>query len=514
MYLADKLLRMKIFLSISLVLVFMLSSCGVLNDTASIDSAQDINIANKEARKTMVTDEEARTLTGWIAKWACSEQFMSPYRRVDQFVADDLYPYLQQPLRSNVRGMLNVTVDTNEKSITAHLGSVSTTALYRETMGCTLVLNRSVAELQAEHAPVALPDPNRGDRVWPDGSKVNLTDLPEGINRIALENAIDFAFAPTEKEGIDLNTRAVVIVYKGRIIGERYAPDFDKNMMPYGASMSKSATSAIVGLRVKDGELNLSDNRLLPEWQGAEEPRSKITLDQLLRMSSGLAFDIDPDKPNIDSHKMLYAAPDMAAYAAQFTLEAQPDTKYRYSNGTSNILMKILRHSFNGDDQAYWAYPRKRLFDKLGMRSAIFETDTSGTFVGSSYLRATPRDWARLGLLYVRKGVWNGEHLWPKDWVDYSTTPSSTLLDSAGTDREPNSYGAQIWLWRPFEVNKPASHFYMGGDGGQYVTMIPKQDLVVVRMGWHPSYKLFDRAGFIQRVVKALLNNSAEARTT
>ena len=491
-----------------------LASIGCVSSALPIDTVA----GEMTTTSPLMTEEEIQTLTGYIAKFSCSEHFIS-HRSVRDYLSEDALQVLPLQSVESVSEALDVSVNKSEKSVLVRFGDAHSQALYREGLGCTLVLDRSIAQLQKERAPVALPDPHFDDRVWPEGSKVDLADLPEGVNRVVLEKAIDFAFAPTEKEGIDLNTRAVVIVYNGQIIGERYASGFDKNSVPYGASMSKSAANAILGLRVKDGELHLSTNRLLPEWQGADDPRSHITLDQLLRMSSGLAFDNgQTDSAVNDSIRMLYTAPDMAGYAAQFTLEAQPDTAYSYSNGTSNILMKILRQSFNGDDSAYWAYPRKRLFDKLGMRSALFETDTSGTFVGSSYLRATPRDWARLGLLYVRNGVWNGERLWPKDWVAYSTTPSSTLLDSTGTDRAPASYGAQIWLWPPFAANKPASHFYMGGDGGQFVTMLPKEELVIVRMGWRVlgqdfsqnGARLFDRAGMVERVLAALPNKCDE----
>ena len=465
-----------------------------------------------------ITEAEMQTLAGYIAKFSCSEYFIS-HRSISDYLSDDALQPIPPQMVKVVRETLDVSVSDTEKSVLARFGNVHKNAIYREGLGCALVLDQPLPELQSAQGPVPPSDPGYKNRLWPNGDKVNTNNLPEGVNQITLEEAIDFAFAPTEKDGVDLNTRAVVIVHRGRIIGERYAPGFDKNMIPYGASMSKTVTNAILGLRVNDGKLNLGANRLLPEWQGDDDPRSQITLDQLLRMSSGLAFDMEQKNTSVnDSIRMLYTVPDMAGYAAQFKLNAQPDTEYRYSNGTSNILMKILRNSFDGDDQAYWAYPRRRLFHKLGMRSAIFETDTSGTFVGSSYLRATPRDWARLGLLYVQNGLWNGERLWPKGWVDYSTTPSSTLLDSTGTHRGPNGYGAQIWLWPPFEANKPASHFYMGGDGGQFVTMLPKEELVIVRMGWRAlgtdftenGAYLFDRAGMVARVLAALPNQCIE----
>jgi len=167
-----------------------------------------------------------------------------------------------------------------------------------------------------------------------------------------------------------------------------------------------------------------------------------------------------------------------------------------YSSGTSNILSGIVRATFGGDDEAYWRFPNDALFAPLGCRSAVFQTDTAGTFVGSSYVFASARDWARLGLLLLDDGVWQGERLLPEGWVDYLRTP-------APADPERH-YGAQTWLVGAESYDEPAPVFEMRGHGDQFVTIVPEADLVVVRLGWQNVPGGWDHRAFLERVVAAV----------
>jgi CubicO group peptidase (beta-lactamase class C family) len=194
---------------------------------------------------------------------------------------------------------------------------------------------------------------------------------------------------------------------------------------------------------------------------------------------------------------------DTGAYAASKPLQVPPDTRWEYSSGTTNIISRIVRSAVDPDE--YLTFPRRELFDRIGMASAVLEPDASGTFVGSSYMYATARDWARFGLLYLEDGVWNSERILPEGWVAYSTTPTPTNTPGV-------SYGAQIWLnvetppgsgkrWLPF---LPEDAYACRGYAGQFVVVVPSRDLVVVRLGHSRTDDKLILVAFIERVLEAL----------
>jgi CubicO group peptidase (beta-lactamase class C family) len=295
----------------------------------------------------------------------------------------------------------------------------------------------------------------------------------------------------------------VVIVHRGRIIAERSAAPYSVHAPLYGASMSKTISAMLIGVLVGEGRLSLEQSGLRPEWNDADDPRREITLDQLIRMSSGLSF-TEVYTGNSDVNRMLSVEPDMATYAAAQQLATDPGTRWSYSSGTTNILMAIARETFGGDDQVYWRLPHTALFEALGCRSAVFQTDTSGTFVGSSYLFASARDWARFGLLLLEDGVWQGERLLPEGWVDYMRTP-------APADPE-RRYGAQTWLVGAASHDEPAPVFEMRGYGGQFVTIVPDAELVVVRLGWQIQRGAWEQGDFVERVLEAIGDNQGGMR--
>jgi hypothetical protein len=293
--------------------------------------------------------------------------------------------------------------------------------------------------------------------------------------------------------------RALVVVHRGRIVAERYAPGFDATMPLIGWSMTKAALNALVGLRVKDGEIALADRALLPEWREQGDPRGDISLDDLMRMLSGLAFDESYDDPLADVTQMLFVAGDKARFAAAKELLHPPGTDWHYSSGTSVIVARILRASFAvGRD--YLRYPRERLFDPLGMRSAVIEPDAAGTFVASSLMYASARDFARLGLLYLQDGVWQKERLLPAGWVAYTVTPTKYAPDE--------SYGAHMWLKLPEsdglgEPPMPEDAYYFLGHEEQIVAIVPSRELVIVRLGLTQKGGAWDHARDLAPIVQA-----------
>jgi CubicO group peptidase (beta-lactamase class C family) len=274
-------------------------------------------------------------------------------------------------------------------------------------------------------------------------------------------------------------THALVAVHRGRLVAEHYAKDFGPEVMCPSWSMAKSITQSLAGILAGDGKLDIYAPAYAPEWNGANDPRRAITLDLLLRMSSGLAFleEYLPDRPS-DVIAMLWGdgKDDVAHFAASFPREYEPGVFWSYSSGTSNIVARALGAAAAARGADFEAFMRRRLFDPLGMRSAAPKFDTSGTFIGSSFCFATPRDFARFGLLYLRDGIWEGKRLLPEGWVDYARKPTFQQPNDQG------AYGAHFWL----DIAGPGS-FSANGFQGQFIVIVPQRDLVLVRHGASPA---------------------------
>jgi CubicO group peptidase (beta-lactamase class C family) len=276
-------------------------------------------------------------------------------------------------------------------------------------------------------------------------------------------------------------THAVVIVQGGQLLAERYAEGFGPDVTCRSWSMAKSITQALVGLAVGDGLVDIHAPADVPAWRGPDDPRAAITLDQLLRMSSGLAWveDYSPENPS-DVIEMLFGkgAQDVAAFAEAAPLAHPPGSAFYYSSGTTNIVAACLGRALSARGATIEAFMRERLFDPLGMPSAAPRFDGAGTFVGSSFCFCTPRDFAKFGLLYLRDGVWEGRRLLPEGWVDYARTPT---FQQPGAEVD-GRYGAHWWL----DIAGPGS-FSANGYEGQHIVLCPDRDLIIVRHGATPT---------------------------
>lgn len=432
--------------------------------------------------------------SGFKAHIMCSGVFVSG--RTPQSLLD---AELTGP-RYELLNFFDVNVDRGAKRVTSSLfGTIGQTAIFREGLGCTLIDGRTEEELRAEIAGLASPPaPISRDALWPDGERVDLVATTPGIDRAALEAAIDAAFAEPDPSH-PRRTRAMVVVHDGRIVAERYAPGFDAAMPLIGWSMTKTATAALIGLAVKDGRLRIGDDDLVPEWRKENDPRRNITLDDLLQMQSGLEFEEAYGDDLSDVTQMLFVKGNMAKFAASKPLDHPPGTYWHYSSGTPVIIARVLGESFS-DPRNYLRFPREKLFAPLGMRTAVLEPDASGTLVGASFMFASARDWARLGLLYLQNGMWQGRQLLPADWVAYSLKPAS-----AAPDQE---YGACVWLKLTDSENlgeppMPADAYYMLGHDKQVIAVIPSRDLVIVRLGLTRAGAVWDEAKELAPIVQA-----------
>lgn len=389
-------------------------------------------------------------------------------------------------------------INTTDSSVTASVwGLAKSKAIYRTGIGCTLVNDLSEAEIRKQHFIIPQPPfQNRDTIAWPYGEMIS-DALPAAIDTVQLNRAIDNAMQATSKKGQPAYTRAFLVVYDGKIVGERYAPGFDKNSQLIGWSMSKSLTAAVIGVLVKADKLNPDAPAPVPEWKGTD--KEKITLKELLQQTTGLDWTEDYGAPS-EATNMLFKQSDMGAFTAKLPLKYQPGSLFYYSSGNANILSRIIRQTVG--DSVYSAFPYKALFHKINMYSLLLEPDASGTYVGSSYSYATARDFARFGLLYYNNGVWNGEQLLPENWVQQSIQPA--------TANQQKRYGYQIWLngaddkdpskhWFP---DAPADMYFADGFGGQNVFIIPSKKLIVVRLG----VKTIDENKYLGEVIRSIKN--------
>ena len=390
-------------------------------------------------------------------------------------------------------------VNTNDSSVTASVWGLATRkAIYRKGLGCTLI--NDIAEQPLRSQMFAIPAPRALDvdtLPWPYGDKVPDTITPN-INKNKLQAAVNAAFInPDNKKP---RTRAVLVIYNGQIVAEQYAPGFSKDTKMYGWSMAKSFTAALIGTLVYAGKLNIQQPAPVPEWKDVKDPRHAITTQYLLQQISGLLFEEDYTKMS-DATNMLYKQDDMAAFTASHPLAFTPGMVFSYSSGNSNILSRIIRQTVGEKD--YAAYPYTALFYKIDMYHTLLEPDGSGTYVGSSYINATARDYARFGLLYYNDGVWNGKRILPEGWVQQTTTAPLC-------NRQAN-YGYQFWLNGVEENNAsqhlfkdvPADMFYCDGYAGQYIYIIPSQKLVVVRLGLTLDHS-FDGNRFLKSIIESI----------
>lgn len=295
--------------------------------------------------------------------------------------------------------------------------------------------------------------------------------------------------------------RAVVVVQNGRIVAERYGEGFSDTTPLLGWSMTKTVTAAIIGTLVRDGKLALDATALFEPWKA--DNRNAITLADLMSMSSGLEFNEDYGDVT-DVTRMLYLEPDMASFAAAKPLAQEVGRTFSYSSGTTVMLSRIWQNAA-GTDALVW--PRRELFDAIGMRSAVLEADARGTFVGSSYLYATGRDWARFGQLLLQDGLWNGRTILPAGYAQMMRTPSAAA---------PNEYTqGQMWLNGPSAgtpdgedpdagFDLPADAVWALGHDGQSMAVIPSRQMVVVRLGLTPSKLGYKSQAMVQALVKAL----------
>ena len=460
------------------------------------------------------------TGAGLVAKNVCSGVFVAG-RSADDVLAADVLP------ASAMLAWVDVRVEDDRKRVMGRmLWSRERSAQLVPGLGC--VLDASPELLQAaapfsrkpgvdpapaadvgpaaDAAPAALPGPS---------AAFELTDW-SGIDRAALLSAVDGSFdALGDKNGS--GTRAVVVLHRGRLVTERYAGGFDPHTPQLGWSMSKTVLGLLVyaklheqgqapTTRVLDWVQPPRRPAWLERWTGDE--RAAMTVEDLLLMRDGLDHQ-EGYAPWSAVPRMLWGAQDVPAYAGSAAAETTPGTRFRYLSATSNILSALLRAQFE-DDQSYWRYPYAALFEPIGARSAVMEADARGNFIASSYLWATPRDWARIGEIMrldgrSGDGMAGGRRILPAGWLQFAAHPPP--ID----DPLASGYGAHVWLAGAPRGSTcgpdhglPADTLMMAGHWGQLVAAIPSREAVIVRLGMTLDRTRFSRCAFIRSILAAL----------
>jgi CubicO group peptidase (beta-lactamase class C family) len=432
-----------------------------------------------------------RVAANYSAKIVCSNVFIAE-RNPDEVLRTDV----QAPGIALLR-LMRVSVDRSSHVVHAGLlGFIGGgLAVARPRTGCAAVpdgnldfalrVNAVAApDLAATRAKTLASSPAAeqaltpavagGDTSWPDGNGVNS------------EAALDSVLADDTLAGPGM--RAIVVVHRGRIVAERYADGFSASTPLLGWSMTKSVVAGLVGALIKDGRLALDRSAGWPPAAG--DDRERIHVADLLSMSSGLRFN-EAYGIVSDITRMLYLKSDMSGFARAQPLLHAPGTHWSYSSGTANILSRIVQDAAGGLGAAY---PAEKLFKPLGMTSAIIETDEDGTLVGSSYMYATARDWARYGQFLIQDGIWKGQEILPRGYVALMASP---VAASGG------QYGhGLVWLHPDTATAIPAGTFWMEGHDGQSTAIIPAREMVVVRLGLTPSSLGYSP----QPLVKALLD--------
>ncbi|MYM98171.1 serine hydrolase domain-containing protein [Duganella vulcania] len=425
------------------------------------------------------------------AKMVCSNVFIAG-RDAQAVLADDV----QAPGHPILK-LLKVRVDQERKLVRADLlGFVGNgLAVYRPGTGCAVVPDGDVATAaRYTYSPLKIWAPS-ATVPWPTGS------LPLTMPAVQALLDQDTLAGP--------GMRGVAVIHHGRLVAQRYGDGFNAGTPLLGWSMTKTVTAALVGIQIADGKLAPRQNGF---WPDAADPRAAITLAQLMAMSSGLQFNEGYGDVS-DVTRMLYLEPDMAAYSAARPLAQAPGSAWNYSSGTTLLLSRIWqRAAAAGGKQAptstaVLALPHERLFEPLGMSSAVMEADARGNLVGSSYMYATTQDWARFGQFLLQDGVWQGKRLLPEGFV----AGMQLVAPASG-----GQYGqGQVWRWGPSGTTPegqdpdppfklPADTYWLEGHDGQTITVIPSKDLVVVRLGLTPDRLHYQPQALVAAVIKVL----------
>lgn len=467
-----------------LVALFLFLTVGNAQQTESFDYW-------KENRK-MISHGVQAILT-------CNGLFTSE-RSLEQVYNQEL-KYLKNPVGTVDGGDYEIDWKQRAVAIGEESEGLVMRAAFRAGIGCVSMAPdqtfADISELPVQSLPALEGDASK--ILWPQGDLLKKSKKFKEIDYKVLQEASDWSFERESKEQVTLS---LLIIYKGEIILERYAPGVTMNTKTRTWSTAKSIASTLVGILVDDNVLSLDDPLgfdWLPEGDKPDEdPRNEITLRNALHMSSGLY--------PIDNNKMEYATGSGMSYwagasssvgARSRAMVRKPGTVWDYENYDCLLAVMAMRKAL-GDDKTYYEFPRKALFDKIGMRNTLVSMDRFGDFIFSSQVYTNARDLGRFGLLYLQEGKWNGEQIISKEWIKFVTTPAPSTSETG------NFYGGQWWLVPDDRTDVPKDAYSTAGNRGQYTIVVPSHDLVIVRRGLDYGKQGFDNWDLTREVIKAV----------
>jgi len=415
------------------------------------------------------------------AKVLCSAVFVSGRDPAEAFKNSGFFLF-----PDDQRAGVTYAVDRDRKLVRMTHGTTTRTAKFYGDQGCIIHPQNHDGIF---FTPVAVNTrlPDAASQPWPMGDAplgTSKSDVPAEIDRAHLDKAVDLAFADPEAL-----TAGFIVVYKGQIVAERYMPGITKDTQLESWSMGKSLTATLFALLVKEGIYKVDDPVPVPEWRVPGDPRGAIRIVDLLHMSSGLRFiagqdpDYTPDKGYPD-HTLIYTgAIDAFKHSMTRPQQFPPNTEGRYRNSDPLMVGWLVKQAVTRRGEEYLTYPQRALFDRIGIRRQVLETDPYGNFLLTGYDYGTLRNWARIGLLYLQDGIWQGQRLLPEGWAKFVSTPAPAWKQPV--------YGGLFWVNGDGAWPIPKTAYFANGAGGQRTIIIPTHDLVVVRMGHHRG----DRAG-------------------
>ena len=435
---------------------------------------------------------------GQQALLMCNGLFTSN-RTLEQVFAQEL-AFLPEPVGTAAGGDYEVEKRRQAVTVGAGHGTPKMRAAFRDGIGCVILApDQTLDDIDNLPSLTLAPPPGDASAIaWPDGDKVASHPLPSYVDETALRAASDWSFDRASPEQVTLS---LLVVHRGRIIHERYAPGVEMTTRTRTWSTAKSIASTLIGILVDEGKLAL-DAPLGYEFFPAaavpdRDPRSGITLRHVLNMSSGLEpVDNGGREYAIGSGLSYWAGASSVVGARSRAVISEPGTNWDYENYDTLLGVYAMKRAL-GSEQVYREFPRRRLLDRIGMRNTLVSTDRFGDFILSSQVYTNARDLARFGLLYLQGGVWNGERLISEEWIDFVRTPAPATAESG------NFYGGQFWLVPDGRTDVPKNAYATSGNRGQYVVIVPTHDLVIVRRGLDYGRQGFDRWDMTREVLKA-----------
>lgn len=435
-------------------------------------------------------------IAGYKAAFLCSGMFNAGLTEAQ--IAPDEFALTYKEYRQSLAA-LPAAVDRRARTVSVPFAPdmPPRVAAWRPGLGCTNLPIGAGPEAVGALPRLQAQPPRRFDALpWPTGDvrAEGTRPAPPALNR-TVTAAFDRA-----SYGQGSDTTGVVIVADGKIVAERYRSGFDKHTPQRTWSVAKSLAATVIGAAVQDGLLDVEKPAPIPEWRKPGDPRAKITLENLLHMSSGLYSGAAGNRTDLT----YFGGTAVTEETIGVPLEAPPGKRWLYANNDTLLAVRALRAAI-GEDRRYHAYPFTEVFWKIGMARTTPETDWDGNFILSSQVWTTARDLARLGLLHLNDGVWEGERVLPAGWVRYVTTPAPAQPTGSGP-----GYGAQWWLYGP-KHGLPEGTYAARGNRGQYVVVVPSRRVVVVRRGFDAvgeGGQAFDIAKFSADVLAALEGRS------